>query len=239
MLKILSCGRNCESYIKYHMESIKNQTYHDFTHFIVNDASTDNTQSEIQRNLYNQCVVSTNTTRKYWIQSVLDAVTFEPDDIYLIVDLDDWLPHSKVLEAVVSAYSNSSCWMTYSRMLYVSSGRTSHWIPSYSQKQLNERLFRHSIWSYTHLRTFKGFLWDKIDKDHLKDCTGNYAKYAWDRYVFYPMLDMSAPSHITFIPDILYCYNDSNPNQVEKTQRKVQEMSALYASNHIPRYPSL
>ena len=48
---VLVSGWNCEPYVKDCLESIKNQTFKDFTVMVVNDASTDQTESEIKKHI--------------------------------------------------------------------------------------------------------------------------------------------------------------------------------------------
>ena len=229
---VISCGRNCEKYVKKHMKSLNDQTFKDFKHLMIDDCSTDNTTREILKYGNDNTILFTNTKRQYWIANALKYLTpyiKTGDEIVVIVDMDDWLNGDRVLERVFDEYEkNLDCWMTYSRMMYSSSGRTSHWIPIYNIPILMDRSFRNVIWSFTHLRTFKGFLWKEIKNEDLLDQKGKYIKYAYDQAILLPMLEMSAPHHILFIPDVLYCYNDENPNQVEKNLRKEQEESARY-----------
>ncbi len=236
---VISGGRNCEQYVFQHMESLNNQTFRDFKHIIIDDASTDNTMGEIHRYRADNTIIHTNTKRMYWIANAVKYLKPEDEEIVVIVDMDDWLNGPHALQRVVDEYEISSdTWMTYSRMVYVNANRTSHWIPPYNIQTLMERDFRNTIWSYTHLRTFKGFLWKALKDVDLRDAKGKYLKYAWDASVMMPMLEMSAPYHIRFIPDVLYCYNDGNPNQVERTFRKEQEECARYIRSK-PKYDRL
>jgi len=238
-MKVVSFGRNCEQYIENHMESLREQIYQDFQHIIVDDNSTDNTVRELMRHKGPNDIIHTNTTRKYWIENAKQFLKPDDAEIVVIVDLDDWLADDHALQLVSDKYEgNPDVWMTYSRMWYLGLRQSSHWIPTYNDDVLENRSFRNTIWSYTHLRTFKGFLWNALKDEDLRDLKGNYLKYAWDAAVCMPMLEMSAPDHIGFIPEILYVYNDQNPNQVEKNCRRDQELCAAYIRSK-PKYPKL
>jgi len=56
--------------------------------------------------------------------------------------------------------------MTYSLFKYPN-GKDSNWIPKYSFDNFIKRDFRKHIWSFTHLRTFKSFLWQNLNKNEV------------------------------------------------------------------------
>lgn len=239
---IISCGRNCETYVERHMRSINDQSYQNFKHIIVNDASDDQTSYKFRDHRGPNDIIIDNVKRCYWVENALNYL--EPniitgDEVVVIVDLDDWLMDEYVLGWVAKEYEqHKDCWMTYSRMFYHKAQRSSHWIPPYTIQNYLERNFRTSMWSFTHLRTFKGFLWRHLVPDDLKGPDGKWTKYSWDRAVLYPMLEMSSQGHVRFIPDVLYGYNDENSQQVEQTHRAEQEAAARFFSSK-PKYPVL
>ena len=229
---IFSCGYNCKDYVEKHIVSIKSQSYQHFTHIMIDDASTDNTYNELIKHCQGySCYVFRNDTNQKWIANAiqyLDVWAPISEDVVVIIDMDDWLIRPDALELVAKAYENDSTWMTYSRFMYTSNSRTSHWIPIYSSDVISKKLFRGYIWSWTHLRTFRKFLWDNIDKEDLKGQGGNYFENCYDQAIGLPMLEMSSRGHIKFVPEVLYAYNDVSPLQVEKINRKSQEDNARY-----------
>ena len=235
---IISCGRNCEKFVKSHMESIRKQSFQNFKHIIVDDCSDDNTVKEVMKYGTDNDILCRNNKRQYWIKNAIKYLTphiITGEEIVVIVDLDDWLHTTNALEIVNNTYNNfKECWMTYSRMMYASNGVNSSWIPPYNLTTFTTSNFRKVIWSFTHLRTFKGFLWKELKDEDLRDENGEYFKYAYDQAVLLPMLEMSAPNHIIFIPKTLYVYNDINPNQVEKNHRKEHEKTSRYIRQKIP-----
>ena len=234
---IFSAGYNCFDYIEKHIKSIQNQTYKNYTHIIIDDASTDGTFEKGCKYIDDNTIIYRNNNNIKWIRNALkylDDHIINEEDIIVIVDLDDWLPHKKVLEIVNNCYNKTDCWMTYSRFIDTMSLRLSTWIPVYTDDIIKNKLFRQSVWSFTHLRTFKAFLWNELNAkmilfenniNDLKDNKGEYFKSCYDQAILIPMLEMSSPDHISFIPNALYVYNNSNPLQVEKINRKEQEIN--------------
>jgi len=232
---IFSAGYNAEKYVKGHMESIQNQLYKNYVHLIVDDCSQDKTLYEINKYKDDKTIVYRNVVNKKWIQNSLQylAPHIQSDDVIVLVDLDDSLAHNTVLNKVLKAYTKNDCWMTYSLFRY-SNGRTSNWIPRYTQEIYEKKLYRKAIWSFGHLRTFKGFLWEALNKEDLKDAEGNYFTCTYDQAILLPMLEMCPVGKVYFIDDVMYNYNDSNPLQVEKINRDVQVKTALYIRSKPP-----
>lgn len=227
---IFSCGYNCEEYVELNILSIKSQSYKNYLHIIVDDASTDKTGKKLKKYKDKNLIIYRNNENQKWIKNSLLYFDkhIQQDDIVLTVDLDDWLAHNNVLSTLNNYYNNDNVWMTYSDFKYLKSERLSTWIPNYTEHIIKNKLFRKNIWSFKHLRTFRAFLWDKLDKNDLKDSNGEYFKYCYDQTIFLPMLEMSSNNHIIHIPDIQYIYNDMNPQQVEKIHRQEQEAIARY-----------
>ncbi len=223
---IISCGYNCDKYVRQHLDSIQKQTYQNYVHLVVDDASTDNTYKNIIKySKGSKIKIYKNDNNIKWVANAIKILpeNATENDIIIIVDLDDYLSKPNALEIVNNKYNSGNYWMTYSRMWYTSKKLTSHWIPKYNDIHIRSKMFRNIIWSFTHLRTFRYFLWEKINENDLKDVNGEYFKYCYDQCVLLPMLEMSSDNHIGFIDEVLYAYNDSNPIQVEKINRREQE----------------
>jgi len=228
---IFSAGCDCEKFVEMNISSIKHQDYFNYVHVIVDDASSDKTYKKLKNLQSNKIRLYHNDENQKWIKNAIDFLEVNiqsPDDIIMTVDLDDFLAHDNVLTHINDYYNCYDVWMTYSNFVYQDSGRRSTWIPQYTKEQMSNNTFRESIWSFTHLRTMKAFLWENIDKNDLKDSAGEYFKYCYDQAVFLPCLEMSRMGHIGYFPEIQYIYNDINPNQVEKTHRREQEDIARY-----------
>ena len=223
---IFSCGYNCSKYVKKHIDSIKNQKYDNYVHVIVDDNSNDDTSKIIEENKHDKLVIYKNYQNVKWVSNALqylDSHIESEEDVVVIVDADDWLAHDYVFKKLNEVYTNEKAWMTYSLFKYPN-GKDSSWIPKYSFDTIIERNFRKVVWSFTHLRTFKSFLWQNLNKEDLKGPDGKWTKYAYDMALLFPMLEMcDYPGKIQFINNIMYVYNNKNPLQVEKQFKSAQQ----------------
>jgi hypothetical protein len=70
---------------------------------------------------------------------------------------------------------------------------------------------RKQTFTLSHMRTWKSWLWKKIEDSDLKDEDGNFWSVAGDLAFMFPMFEMSGEEHYRFLTDILYIYNESNP----------------------------
>jgi hypothetical protein len=81
--------------------------------------------------------------------------------------------------------------------------------------------YRENTWRASHMRSFKGKIWDKINLDCLKDENGNYYSTAYDQAIMLPLLELAA-ERAFFVKEIMYAYNRQNPNNVDKIKQKIQ-----------------
>jgi hypothetical protein len=79
---------------------------------------------------------------------------------------------------------------------------------------------------YTHLRTFKKSLYNKINKSLLKNKDGNYWSAGGDNALFYALIEQCEPNEIKCIQRILYVYNDKNPLADRFTNPQLQNKNA-------------
>ena len=220
---ILSCGWNCEKYVREHIESVQGQTYKNYTHILIDDASTDHTHRNILKYAKGTRVkIHRNKENIKWIRNALSYLSGKDDDIVVLLDLDDFLLNKNALSIVNKAYNDTNCWITSSQFIYQSNKVSSSWIPEYSKKVIENKLFREHAWSFTHLRTFKYFLWNRLDKNDLKGKDGKYARCTYDQFLCLPMLEMATPDHYFHIRQPLYAYNDRNPMNVHRTNHNEQ-----------------
>jgi hypothetical protein len=97
---------------------------------------------------------------------------------------------------------------------------------------------RKGTFTLSHLRTWKSWLWKKIEQSDLKDKNGKYWEVAGDLSFMYPMIEMSGESHFKFIDEILYVYNESNPlNDHKINNDKVRETVQILVNK--PKYNEL
>jgi len=222
---VMTCAYRAQPWIGKCMSSVRNQTYKNYVHIVVDDASTDKTYIEMKIHEHERVRLYRNDKNVKWVRNALlylDDHVLDEEDVIVILDGDDWLAHNEVFEWLRQIYTLSETWMTYSLFEYPD-GRDSSWIPQYSTNVLKERTFRDVVWSFTHLRTFKAFLWDSLDKNDLRGPDGNYTLYTYDQALLFPMLEMCPYGGVKFIDNVMYVYNNENPLCVENYDKVKQQ----------------
>lgn len=81
--------------------------------------------------------------------------------------------------------------------------------------------YRKSQWSTSHLRTYKSHLWSRIKDEDFRDDSGEYFKASCDLAIMFPIVEM-ARERSRFIPNILLCYNRTNPAAEHLSSRNEQ-----------------
>tara|TARA_R110002126_G_scaffold187448_3_gene336146 strand:- start:5595 stop:6329 length:735 start_codon:yes stop_codon:yes gene_type:complete len=235
--KIITPVYNSEQWIKKCIDSVKAQSYSNFEHIIVDDCSTDNTlqiaiaeakgdprfkvvKKDSRMGVMHSHVTGTELLGK-------DA---DPEDVFIHLDGDDWLAHDTVLQKVNEVYQQEGCWMTYGN--YEATDGTA---PVCASRAENLMIRLHILqgWPFSHLRTFKKFLWDKIKVESLLDSQGKMFTSACDVAILSPMLEM-AGNRIQFIKDVLYVYNRENPLNEDKDHLDDQVRCALEIAQQNP-----
>lgn len=207
---ILTTSYNCEDYIEKSLYSIMNQKFKDFTCYITDDMSTDDSVKIIKKVIANDSrfVLIENTQKMYQpgnYDQVIRGLNIDDDEICVEVDGDDWLPNSNVFGIINNIYENKNVWMTSGSFMF-SNGAKGFATPP----KINESI-RTQTFTLSHLRTWKSWLWKKINEEDLKDTDGNYWSVAGDLSFMFPMYEMSGKEHYRYISDILYVYNEQNP----------------------------
>ena len=207
---ILTTTYNCENYVEKSLLSIMTQRFGDFKCYITDDLSTDNTVEIIKKTIKgdDRFVLIENKTKMYQpgnYDQIIRGLNIPDNEICVEVDGDDWLPNSNVFGFINQTYQDTEVWMTSGSFKY-HDGR-----PGFANPPKNFTNIRNQTFTLSHLRTWKSWLWKKINQEDLKDSSGEYWSVAGDLSFMYPMLEMSGEKHFKFIPDVLYIYNESNP----------------------------
>lgn len=223
--RIVTPVYNAEEYIVNCIKSLQAQTDEKWTQIIVDDCSTDNTYEAACKAAEgdDRITIIRNEERmghnhNHQLIHTMFATNSDKDDVFVHVDGDDWLLFKESLEHVRSVYSNNDVWATYGN--YVS--RTGN---SSNCREVNlEEGIRHQIlkrWPFSHLRTFKVFLWDYVEESDLQDSEGNPLTAAIDAAILCPVLEKCG-NRIAFIKDPLYFYNDDTGNNMHQVRLQEQ-----------------
>jgi glycosyltransferase involved in cell wall biosynthesis len=207
---ILTTSYNCEKYIEKSLLSIMSQRFTDFTCYITDDLSTDNTIEVIKKTIAGdgRFILIENFNKMYQpgnYDQVIRWRAINGDEICVEIDGDDWLPNSNVLGLINETYNDKDVWMTSGSFKY-STGANGFSVPPSSFDKIRNQNF-----TLSHLRTWKAWLWNKIKEEDLRDSEGNYWSVAGDLSFMFPMFEMSGEKHYRHIPSITYIYNENNP----------------------------
>jgi glycosyltransferase involved in cell wall biosynthesis len=214
-LKIITnCGA-CEQYIGRSIDSLRSQTFGGWEAFVTVDPCGDATYERALDAARGDARIHIvrNEQRLWTMENVVRAVARlgdDPEDVFVVVDGDDWLATPRALATVAATYTDNDCWMTYGSWVSSIDPDDGRWGPY----PAGTRDFRTAPWRGTHLRTWKRWLWDEIDDRDLRDVDGGYFRIVEDRAYMLPMLEMSTTRRARHIAEVLLTYNRGNPQCV-------------------------
>ena len=213
MIKFVVCVWNAEKYIKNCIRTLKSQKDTEFEVYIIDDISTDTTV-EVCKNLISEdsrFKLIVNTEKKFKLKNLDELIlTFDDEDIVIELDGDDFLLNSDVVGDIRKTYSNKKVWLTNGSFMY-SNGEN-----GFSQK-CNPDTVRKDPFRFSHLRTWKSFLWKSIPKDYLRDDNGEYFKSAADVAYTFALLELAGDENYRFLPNLYYVYNAESPYNDHKS----------------------
>lgn len=199
------------------------QKFKDFTCYITDDMSTDKTVEIVKRTIKDDLrfILIENHCKFHQPGNYDQVIRFRAtsgDEICVEVDGDDWLPNPNVLGNINQVYQDPNVWMTSGSFKY-HDGR-----PGFANPPTSIDV-RKQTFTLSHMRTWKAWLWKKIEIEDLKDENGNYWEVAGDLAFMFPMFEMCGLEHYRFLTDINYIYNESNPiNDHKVNMSKVIEI---------------
>ncbi len=230
--KIVIPSYNNEEWIEPNAASILNQTYTNYDVLYINDASTDNTLSLIHElknnyNLNNWKIINNlqNKKRGYNVspynKNIIEFMEND-EDILVFVDGDDWLFDENVLSKLNDYYNKNTPWMTYGGMyVYPESQLANPQNSLYNNEVHLNNLYRKDLWRASHLRTFKWWLYKKInDKDLKYSKTNKYYFHAEDLATSYPCLEMCPKEKIGVVNFPTYAFNQTPNNRQRGIKRE-------------------
>jgi len=224
--KIVVPVYNAENWISNCIQSIMEQDYDNYECIICDDISSDDTFAIANKLTFSndKIKVIQNSDKKFALKNISDAIDLlhpVSNDIIVILDGDDWFSTSHVLSNLSSYYEKERCYMTYGSFIKYPSAHIGSEASKYPDDVIESNTYRKDIWRASHLKTFKFFLWDKIDKADFIDDDGEFYEMTYDQAIMFPMLEMSGP-RAQYIDQINYVYNVSNPNAINKTRAQKQ-----------------
>ncbi len=228
-------GYNVSEWLPRCIDTIKKQEYDNFLAVFIDDLSNDNS-FEIFKDLTigdNRFVGIKNVDKKFALKNINDAiedVNIQDDDVIILLDADDWLTSSNVLQYLNNFYLQKDCLATYGSYMYYPHGFAGIEPSEYPKEIIENNDYRNDKWRASHLRTFKKKVWDKIEKSDFVDNDGEYYKMAYDQAIMLPILEMVGPKAM-YIPNILHVYNVANNLNVSKIKKTEQHDTMLRIRN--------
>lgn len=232
---IISCTRNNSKWIKTHIDSVKKQTYKNYEHIIIDDASTDDSVSVIKHNLDEKIRLFVRKERTFAIRNHILGLKQISGDIVVHLDGDDWFYDENALSIVFETYKKTSCWATYGS--WVSKSDSTKKSECYDLKKLKDSYDcrKNAGWQFTHLRTFRKELISSIVAFDLFNFEGNLHNFAPDVALCMGPFEYALKKNkVEHIKNTLVVYNDDTGLNEHSVDLTAQSLAALqiYNSNY-------
>jgi glycosyltransferase involved in cell wall biosynthesis len=223
---VVTCSFNNKNFYQWNLDSIRGQLYTNWHLMYVEDNSPDGTDQLVREyiranNLADKVIYIHNTDRQLALANLYRAIHMcKATDVIAILDGDDRFAYRQVLQRVNFAYENSNIWLTYGQFR-IYGGHSLYCCQPYPQEIIAKGNFRSHPNTPSHLRTFYAGLFHKIDINDLK-LDGKFFAMTYDLAMMFPMIEM-ARTHSLFISDILVDYNNTNPLNDHKVNKRLQQ----------------
>ena len=228
-LKLILPLYNVEKWIEFVIDSIMKQSYKDFECYFLNDCSTDNTENIIKEKIKNDHRFHLITNEKN-LNSVgnlwnnIPKVT-NPTDFIVVLDGDDWFPHTKVLENVMDKFREGykfihGQYIEVPQNILVDEGH-------YDRDIIKNKSYRKDRWRCSGLRCFVRQCWDNIKLEDITDPdTGEFYIFTGDQAYTFPILEASHGMIYRF-DEPIHVYNRLNPINDDKLTSNGQRIAEL------------
>ena len=255
-IAVVSTLYNAQDYVARCIESVACQDYENYTHFIVNDCSTDESERVIAETLQSLSpdrmqkvmVINRRENRGAPFNQVEVIRKYVHDDsIVMLLDGDDSLVNDN---NVFNFYNNlyngpdgaeftyGSCWSMVDNIPLIAQD-----YPPDVKKRRDYRNYHFNwIMPYTHLRTFRRALINHVTDDVFKDESGEWFRAGGDGALFYAMIENADPNRVKAVKEIVYNYNDASPlndykvngDEQNKTAKKILSKKTVPAVTETP-----
>ena len=241
---IISTCYNKGKWVKNNVNSLKSQSNQNFKVYYGYDKSTDNTLECLKEAIgkdINQYQIIHNKGEKSFLGNFVYIYNYlknnnfiDEEDVIIEIDADDWLLDSFVLEKINKAYQNKKTYMTYGQYIEYPKGELGGHFNMYIEDNVDQlNAYRRAPFAYSHLRTYKSWLLDKItDKDLINPQTNKYFKHAGDFALCMPMVELVGKKHITRINEPIYVLNrhDDLENESKHSLNSQKESDVIIRS---------
>lgn len=206
---------NNEKWIDKNLNSIFDQTYANWRIIYVNDNSTDNTNSLFQQlsASYQAKITYLNNSKKFGqaFNRYRCYNMCDDDEICIMLDGDDWLPHKYVLSYLNKFMVYYNVDVTYGRFeVYLNNKLTPfNGSADYSLSIIESGKYRSDAWRATHLRVMKAKYLKRIRPTDFLDEAGDFIICSTDMVESFACLEQCNGKH-KMCPEITMVYNKDN-----------------------------
>jgi hypothetical protein len=231
---IVSPFYNAEAYVQRCIESVAQQDYDNYIHYLIDDVSTDksfkvalDTICSLPENIKHKFILMSNETKQYAIGNQFYCFSkTRPDDIVMLLDGDDWLTHNNSIFKFYNDIYARGHDFTYGSMWSLADN-----IPliaqQYPPEVIKNRSYRNYKFNwgipYTHLRTTLGSNTHSLESALYKRNENWYTAGA-DNPLFYDLIERS--SNPLAVQEIVCNYNDLNPINDYKVNAYEQKINS-------------
>jgi glycosyltransferase involved in cell wall biosynthesis len=210
---------------------VEKQTFTNWEAFIILDAPTDKSASIAEKYVRKNPKFHLKVNKKQVgvAANIWNGVKFaipKPKEIIAWLDGDDLL-RREALETVRRVYLKyPKTLITHGSFYRIDKKcRTKT-----SKPHKKDKPVRKQPWRASHLKTFKGVLWQYYQKDWLKDDNGNWLQAASDLAMMFPLIEIAGLDRVKFIRKVLYDWRYTS----HKTRGHVQRRNMLMLRKRMP-----
>lgn len=238
---VVTASYNNASRYLWNLDSLFAQDYGSWRLIYIDDHSDDRTADLVENyvatcGMQDRVTLIKNDLRRGALYNQYHAIgTCADDAIIVILDGDDALAHPHVLSFINMVYQNSDVWLTYGQFKHLSNNQKGFCI-AYPESVVQNNAYRSFGYVPSHLRTFYAKLCKKVlEKDLLYE--GNFMMATGDIALMFPMIEMAGAGHFKFIDEVLLIFNDINPLNVYKCDKKLERTIDLFLRAQKPYEP--
>lgn len=224
-IHVLVPSYNCTPWIERCLASVAQQNVLPAKVLVIDDASPDphylpEVKSACDRYGFHLHRNDVNRKCPYNLRLGIDMLDPGPDDVIFLLDGDDFLPHTAVLQRIAEVYADPEVWLTYGNYVPHPHNTGQNLAVMYPDQIVADRSFRTGPACFNHPLTFRKHLWDHVTDADMQTRDGRWFTGGYDMVIMSPMLELATPygtrrgggrSHWRFLGETLYAYNAINP----------------------------
>lgn len=246
--KLVVTTYNPGNYLQECLESIAMQQYKNYDVCIVEDKSTENVDM-IHNTIKYFCnkydwkyIIHTENTGP--LKSRIDAIDkldCKDNDIIVLIDGDDKLSCKNVLD-ILNKYYQEDIYATFGSFMSRYGNKIGKQLNIFKcnknfSKIAKDRLIRQNFY-YSHLKTFKYYLYKHIDHEKSFKRNGEYYRAATDIALMFPILEL-AGTKFKCVPEILYHYTQDHPESFHNVGKRQQQRLNYQYMKQLEKYNAI